>query len=170
MSANAWQTCLRSSDKAKRKLRLTMLVYHKKQCQKWLNYNVEGLTQWKTVQLVYIISLLSVWGQYSQYLVNVAQLTNWLYCYYSISVSVLFTESTRRQICCTWWSKWFWSWFIVPLRRTRRSFFTRPLWCFSVKHPREKQPFLHIVKSVSVSCSSKPCKLIIHHCALTLWA
>lgn len=120
-------------------------------------------------------------------MVNVAISTFWLYSIFPIPhqsshtgwfcmmYSMLFPTSQQCQpedkflhICCTWWSKWFWLWFIFPLRRTRRSFFIQPLCRFSVKPPGEKQSFPDSLKSVSVSCSSKPCKLIIHHHALTL--
>lgn len=48
-----------------------------------------------------------------------------------------------------------------------RPFFIQSLWYLSERSQR-KQAFSDSQKSVSVSCSSEPCKLIIHHCALTL--
>lgn len=72
-------------------------------------------------------------------------------------------EDKLLHICCTWGSNWYRSWSVVPLWRTLMSFFIRPLlWCFSVRSQR-KHPLPDLLKSVSVSCSSKSCKLIIHH-------
>lgn len=54
-----------------------------------------------------------------------------------------------------------------PAQRTQRSFFIQPLRHLSERSQR-KQLFPDSQKSVFVSCSSAPRKLIIHHCALTL--
>lgn len=55
-----------------------------------------------------------------------------------------------------------------PTQDNTEVIFPRPLCGVGVETSKTKQPFPNSVKSVSVSCSSQSCKVIIHHCALTL--